>query len=902
MNLNKCLSNSIEFQAVGISSDRLITSSRTWLEVSDVMSKNVAAISIDETVISAAKMMSEKKISCLLVMENGSMAGILTETDVLRRVVRNGKDFYQTKLGQIMSYPVESVPSNLSVLEASKILGEKRIKRLPILKDDRLIGIVTQTDLVRTLTSYGMWRDVSEIMSLDVAGIQIDASIAEAADIMTSQKISCIVVLNVDEVVGVLTEKDLLGRVVALRKDPACVKVKEAMSSPVTSIPPNYSVFSASKIMEEMNIRRLVVINSNRLCGLVTQTDIFMTVRKKLQLQEEKHFRLLEESKSNIYTTDLDGMITYVNPAFMKLLEVSDPEELINQPFLPERFWFNLEERKQFLRELKRGSIESKELALKTSEGKKIYATVFPSITKNIHGEINGSQGIVYDITAKKELLALRKAEEALQQSEERLSIILNSILTGVVLIDAESHKIIDANPLAVELIGMPKEKIVGNICHEFICPSEKGNCPIYDLGQTEDQSERILLRADGKEIPIIKTVTPATWQGRGYFVESFIDITWRKKAEEQIKKLSSAVEQSIDGIAISDLEHKLTYVNEAFARMHGYSSEEMIGMKLVNLHNKEQMDEYKRRIHQITTEDSWVGEIGHVRKDGTTFPTHMSVTLLRDDNGKLTGSLAVTRDITRRKEAEQALEKLNSDLESAVRELTRANKELQEFAYIAAHDLKTPLRAIGILADWLSTDYAEMFDDQGHKKVKLLVGKAKQMSALIDDILQYSRVGQNELEKQQNDLNSVLSEVISGIVPPENIEITVESEMPVLMCQKTHLIQIFQNLISNAVKYMDKPNGQIKVSCVEQDNFWKFSVEDNGPGIDKKHYERIFKIFQTLSPRDRVESTGIGLSIVKKIAELNGGRVWVESEIGKGSTFIFTLPKQNIDTVAMLV
>jgi len=249
--------------------------------------------------------------------------------------------------------------------------------------------------------------------------------------------------------------------------------------------------------------------------------------------------------------------------------------------------------------------------------------------------------------------------------------------------------------------------------------------------------------------------------------------------------------------------------------------------------------------------------------------------------------------EIAERKRAEVQLEKLNRDLESSVRELSRSNKELQEFAYIAAHDLKTPLRAIGTLADWIAMDYAYKLDEKGKKHVSLLAERAKQMSRLVDNILQYSRVGQSKQEKREVDLNTILSEVIAGIAPPENIEITVENELPALMCEKTQIIQVFQNLLSNAVKYMDKPSGQIKVGCAEQDGFWKFSVADNGTGIDQKYFEKIFRIFQTLSPHDRNGSTGIGLSIVKKIVELNAGRIWVESEVGIGSTFFFTLPKQ---------
>ncbi|MEA3225012.1 MAG: ATP-binding protein, partial [Planctomycetota bacterium] len=158
--------------------------------------------------------------------------------------------------------------------------------------------------------------------------------------------------------------------------------------------------------------------------------------------------------------------------------------------------------------------------------------------------------------------------------------------------------------------------------------------------------------------------------------------------------------------------------------------------------------------------------------------------------------------------------------------------------------------------------------------------------------VLRYSRLGQDGHKRQPIELNAVLSEIITGIAPPENIEITVENDLPTVMCEETQILQLFQNLLTNAVKYMDKPNGQIKVGCVEEGDFWRFSVADNGPGIDEKYFEKIFKIFQTLSPHVRVDSTGIGLSIVRKIVELNGGDAWVESEVGKGSTFFFTLPK----------
>jgi len=443
-------------------SDRPITSSRTWLEVADAMSKDVATISSDETVVSVAKVMADKNISCIIAVDNGSVAGILTETDILKRAVAKEKDFDKVRVADIMSSPVESIPPDVSILEASRIMEAKHIKRLPILTERGLVGIVTQTDLIRALTSYGMWRDVAEIMSRDVAGIQRKETVVDAAKIMTSHNISCVIALEADQVVGVLTERDLLKRVVALKKNPTHIKVEQVMSSPAISISPSYSVFSASRIMKKMDIRRLVVMEDKGLCGIVTQTDILRAIKNKLQAEEEKNFRLLENSKSSIYTIDLEGKTTYVNPSFMKLLDVSDPEELINQPFLPERFWLNPEKRAQFLKRLVGGNIETMELALKTSKGRKVYVTLFSAFTKNAHGEINGNQGILYDITAKKELVVLREAEEELRQYE---SMVASS--NDMIALLNRDFTYLATNDAYVSAFGKVKDEVIGHTAGE---------------------------------------------------------------------------------------------------------------------------------------------------------------------------------------------------------------------------------------------------------------------------------------------------------------------------------------------------------------------------------------------------------------------------------------------------
>jgi light-regulated signal transduction histidine kinase (bacteriophytochrome) len=194
--------------------------------------------------------------------------------------------------------------------------------------------------------------------------------------------------------------------------------------------------------------------------------------------------------------------------------------------------------------------------------------------------------------------------------------------------------------------------------------------------------------------------------------------------------------------------------------------------------------------------------------------------------------------------------------------------------------------------------DYSDKLDEEGKRMLKMLLGRSERMDKLLNAAIEYSQLGRVNYREEQVDLNKLVQMTIKEISPPGNIEITIENELPVVTCASQYMMLMFKNLIGNAVRFMDKPKGEIKIACIEKDGFWRFSVADNGPGIEGKYFSRIFKLFQTLNRRDEVETAGVGLALVKKIVEMHNGALWLESEPGKGSTFFFALPKRKMEGV----
>ena len=265
------------------------------------------------------------------------------------------------------------------------------------------------------------------------------------------------------------------------------------------------------------------------------------------------------------------------------------------------------------------------------------------------------------------------------------------------------------------------------------------------------------------------------------------------------------------------------------------------------------------------------------------------NASVYKDENGEIIGIFAAARDISKLKKAEVKLEKLVDKLEIS-------NQELEEFAYVASHDLKEPLRMITTFLQLLKKKYSNELDDNATDFINYAVDGARRMDEMINDLLEYSRVSSKERKFEYLLSEKIVRRVLTNLealIEEKNAIVTYDS-LPVIYANKQQMVQLFQNLISNGIKYCDKKIPEIHISSIKKDNEYLFSIKDNGIGIDQAHLKRIFTIFQRLHSRDEYDGSGIGLAISKKILQKHRGKIWAESELGKGTTFYFTLPDQS--------
>ncbi len=385
----------------------------------------------------------------------------------------------------------------------------------------------------------------------------------------------------------------------------------------------------------------------------------------------------------------------------------------------------------------------------------------------------------------------------------------------------------------------------------------------------------------------------------------SMQDIDARKRAEEELRKsneIYTIVSRTInDSIWEWDVAtNQVIRPGKKLEPLLGY--EEMPTLKVDAFLQAQVMPADRERVFSRLkelvgdpSESYWEDEYKILRADGTYATFFDRAYIMRDEEGKAVRIIGASQDITKLKESELQLKALNEELQKHVKELAASNAELEQFAYIASHDLQEPLRMVTSFLSQIEKKYTEVLDDKGKQYIFYAVDGAKRMRQIILDLLEFSRVGRNEDDLEPIDVNELLNEItilFSKKIAESDARVE-WGNMPVVKSFKSPLRQVFQNLIGNALKYQ-KPGTSpiIEISCEDEKTHWQFSVIDNGIGIDAEYFERIFVIFQRLHNKDEYSGTGIGLAIVKKIVENMGGKVWIVSEEGKGSAFYFTVAK----------
>ena len=370
-------------------------------------------------------------------------------------------------------------------------------------------------------------------------------------------------------------------------------------------------------------------------------------------------------------------------------------------------------------------------------------------------------------------------------------------------------------------------------------------------------------------------------------------------------KLLSTVLDTVGEGIITTDETGEIMMLNQEVTRIWGYTREELIGRKLLTLLNESDQAVFEEGFEQFgkSGQAAFLGsrlELEGVKKSGENF--FLEITTAETSVGNRQFFTAAVRDITIRKEEEERKTAL-------LRKLKHANEELKEYAHIVSHDLKAPLRGISTLAGWIAADYQDALDEEGREKLHQLTDRVKRMYVMIESILEYSRIGAQQEEREEVHIKPVVEQVIEVLAPEGGVDIRIVDDLPVIWANEIRMVQVFQNLIGNAIKYNDKARPEIEVSAEREGNGWTFTVKDNGPGIEERYFEKVFRIFQTVQEKQDAKGTGIGLTVVKKIIENYQGKIWIKNNPVSGASFIFTLPdggepseKEEIDLSEKMV
>ncbi len=620
---------------------------------------------------------------------------------------------------------------------------------------------------------------------------------------------------------------------------------------------------------------------------LMHQGDELLKINKALEMSEERYKNILNNLQEAYIRADKDGNIIMANPSAARIYGYDSPHDMIGTTAL--YYYKNPEDRAYVLGELKKhGKVENNEIEALQKDGTSFFVSQNAQFYYDGNGQILGTETLVHDITERK------KADDELKKRAALLDVSYEAIFSW-----EYDGEILSWNKGAERLYGYNDEEAIGHVSHEllktqfpiefreFMKKLTKDKIWTGEITHTTNNGQKLIVESRQQLIqdPV----------GKKIVIETNRDITERKEVEKNLFESEERLRlaQNSGNVGIWDwntITNELNFTPE-LEQLYGLSPGTI---KTYNdwreLTHPDDIEKIElERDEKIANQEPFDLEFRIFHKSSEIHWLSAKGGGIYNQEGDLTRVLGINMDITERKKAE---EKMKTTMD----ELEHSNKELEQFAYITSHDLREPLRMITSFLQLLERRYKDQLDQDANEFIGFAVDGAKRLDAMTNDLLQYSKITSKKREITPVNFEHVLEHALTNLKVPieENKAVITHDPLPTINGDEQLKVQLFQNLIGNAIKYRGEENPKIHISATKEKNSYLFSIKDNGIGISSEHLERIFTIFQRLHTNDEYEGTGIGLSIAQKIVYQQGGVIWAESELDKGSTFYFTIPIKN--------